>query len=138
MNIHTTKNFMAEKVFLYVQGCLSDYPALRDNAKLHDMIQAQAHNLVMQITTWCMTGRIPTRIDYETVEWPDGVWQTFKSKFMPWWFVKKFPIRFASKKIEKNIHTYFVCPHLVTSPQGEHVKFMATGDPVARYFGNEQ
>ena len=123
----TRESFIAQKVFLYVTQALSDYPGLAQNAKFDAVREAHIANMVMRITTWCVTGRIDDSVTPETVNYPDGVWQMFKHLHMPHWFVRRFPVRMVSKVIEKNRSFYFVCPHLVTDPQGMHVQFMATG-----------
>lgn len=123
----STKTLTAERVHLYVQSALSAYPALQANAKMSELLDACSAQLVLQLKTWCMAGRIPTRAEEEIIEWPDGVWQMFKQKFMPHWFVERFPVCMTKRVIQKNVHIYFVCPHTATDPQHMHVKFMATG-----------
>jgi hypothetical protein len=128
--------FEGTTVDLYVQSALVQYPALAQNAKFRNhLLQQNVDQMVMTITTWCASGRIPTRSETETVRWPDGVWQMFKQQYMPHWFLSKFPVRFTEKEVEKTTYHYFVCPHIDTPAQGRdrliHVKFMATGSPLA-------
>ena len=128
------REFMAEMVHLTVFQTLSEYPALRDHAKFKEFALQNAREMVMQIKTWCLSGRVPSREETEVVAWPGGVWQMFKQNYMPHWFVARFPVRMYRRTIIKQTHHYFVCPHLVTEPNKHHVRFMATGSDMARYF----
>ena len=125
------ETFNAETVHLYVQSAMAGYRGLAQNAQFKAYSQANVDNLVMQITSWCAAGRIPDMVSTVTVEWPDGVWQTFKHKFMPKWFTSCWPVRMAKREIETLHNTYFVCPHLETPDRGPHIKFMATGTRLA-------
>ena len=119
-----------EKVYLYCQSriteIMTDYPGLSQNAKF-DMIRYEAEQLILTMKTWCATGRIPDYAETEIVEWPDGVWQAFKEKFMPKWFVRRYPVRHASKTIVTERNFYFVCPHIRVPDDRTHIKFMLTG-----------
>jgi hypothetical protein len=119
--------FNAERVYLYVSGALSDYPALAKNAKFHAHRSVAVENMVMQITTWCVSGRIPDNVTTHKIRYPDGVWQMFKEKYMPHWFTERFPVREKVVEVKETVNHYFVCPHLVTDSQNTHVQFMATG-----------
>lgn len=126
-----SETFDAEKVFLYVRSMLDEYPGLQDNSKLSSYRSAVVQNLVLQLTTWCVAGRIPSNETTEHVEWPDGVWQTLKARWMPKWFQERFPIRHIERTFKTRVNHYFVCPHLATKPQGDHIRFMATGTRTA-------
>ena len=126
--------FDCERVNLYAQTLLSEYPALANNLNYKEIRQANAEKLVTVLSSWCLSGRIPTRTESVTVEWPDGVWQTFKNQYMPYWFNRKFPVRMKRQVFDTAQHHYFVCPHLVTDKRESHVRFMATGTRFARMF----
>ena len=121
------EQFSAERLYLYVNQALSDYPALAQNSKLLNHVSLTLDQMVFQITTWCAAGRIPDNVFTRTVSWPDGVWQTFKEKFMPEWFKTRWPVRMKSETFTVTHNTYFVCPHLVADSKEEHIRFMATG-----------
>ena len=125
--------FEAERVHLYVTNMLSDYPGLAASADLKAMRTHAVEATVLQMTAWCVAGRIPDSSYSETIEWPDGVWQMFKSKFMPHWLVRRWPVRMHQVEVTKTVNHYFVCPHLVTDPQSRHVQFMATGTRIAQW-----
>lgn len=130
--------FVAETVFLQASKMIADYPALQNNLDFKALVDAHTHNLVLQLRTWCLSGQIPSRKEDKKISWPDGVWQMFKYKYMPLWFVDRFPVRMESEVVETATHHYFVCPHLVTKEQGYHVQFMATGTDMAKYFGGHK
>jgi hypothetical protein len=123
--------FNAERVLLYVQGALSDFPGLAQNSKFDAVRSATIQNMVLQIKSWCVSGRIPDLVSTHKVEYPDGVWQMFKDRHMPYWFVKRFPVRMKTVEVKETVNHYFVCPHLVTDPQNAHIQFMATGTRLA-------
>lgn len=128
------REFLAERVHLYVSEHLTEYPALQSNTKLQEMVSYSAEGMILQLQSWCMSGKIPSTQEHFTVSYPDGVWQTFKAKFMPHWFKEKFPVKLHLETVVSTTNHYFVCPHLVTDPLNMHVKFMATGSPHARHF----
>lgn len=127
--------FEAERVYLYVQQALSDFEGVAANTKVEAIRDAIMHQIVYRLTTWCVAGRIEDSVLTEHFSYPDGVWQTFKEKFMPHWFVGKFPVRKITKEIRKTVNHYFVCPHVKTDAQGKHIQFMATGTRFASMMG---
>lgn len=127
------RQFVAERVYVYVSEHLSDYPALRENATWKEMIPHAVEGLVLQLQSWCLSGKIPTNHNHFTVEYPDGPWQAFKYKYAPRWLKTKFPVIMHRENVVSTTNHYFVCPHLVTDPTNMHLKFMATGRSDARY-----
>ena len=125
------EQFTGEPVYLYVQSQLSEYAGLAKNLRISPIVKDQFGNMILQMRSWCISGKIPTNSSSETFKYPDGVWQMFKSKFMPYWFTRKYPVRMHEETYTTSVNHYFVCPHLVTDPQGKHVQFMATGTPTA-------
>lgn len=126
------ETFQADKVYLYVQGVLSDFPGIAKNAKFEAVRQAQIDNMVMRIVTWCVSGRIEDTVTTHKVSYPDGAWQMFKEAHLPYWFKQRFPVRMKTVEVRESVSHYFVCPHLVTDEDRSHVQFMATGRHVAR------
>lgn len=124
------ENFVAEKVSLYVQDSLRDWPGLTKNMKV-EAVRFHADQLILRMHTWCVSGRVEDMNEDQVVEYPDGVWQMFKDRHLPEWFKDKFPIRRVLIKVRKTTNHYFVCPHLVTDSQSAHIQFMATGTPLA-------
>jgi hypothetical protein len=133
------ETFYAETVHVYVQQLLQDYPELAKNARVHCYAHHTTKALALQITSWCLTGRIPTRTEDVTVEYPNGWWQMFKQSFMPQWFTARFPVKMKVIKVQTSTHHYFVCPHVSTPATGDgfktHIKFMATGTPLSARMG---
>src|SRR5262249_55671897 len=107
------ETFLAEKVHLYVNGVLTDFPGLSRNAKFSVFHDHALPQMVAQIHTWCVSGRIQERIETRKVEWPDGPWQAFKHKYAPKWLLRWFPVRVETRSFTVDYHTYFVCPHLI-------------------------
>lgn len=122
------ETFDAERVNLYVQAAISEagFPGLADAAKLRAFRQVHIDNMVYQLTSWCVAGRVPSNQETKVIEWPDGVWQMFKARWMPEWFTQRFPVKHIRREIATVTNHYFVCPHLVTDPQQQHVRFMMT------------
>jgi hypothetical protein len=128
------ERFEGEAVHLYVQQALSDYPGLAAHANVRELRSQTIDALIFMLSTWCLSGRIPDRIDSECVSYPDGVWQMFKDRYMPYWFTQRWPVREKTVTVERTVNHYFVCPHLVTDPHQLHVQFMATGTRQAASF----
>ena len=131
--------FTAGQVHLYVQQQLTDYPGLANNSQMKlRVLQDVADGMVAQIVTWCVAGRVPDCVTHRMIEYPDGVWQMFKQKFMPRWLTRRFPVKNVQIKVVEQVSHYFVCPHLVTDAQNRHVQFMATGSRMAPWFGERR
>lgn len=120
--------FDAEKVSLYVQQRLIEagLPGIAQGAKYVAYRMANIDGLVEQIISWCVAGRVPSNSVTKTVEWPDGVWQMFKSRWMPEWFVRRFPVKHVRREIATVVNHYFVCPHTMVDARETHVRFMMT------------
>lgn len=122
------EEFVAQQVHVYAARALTDYPALEHNLEvLPPRLLHNCEDMVMQLRSWMLAGRVPTNEYTETVRWPDGVWQMFKHLHMPEWFKRRWPVRMAERHLAVTTNHYFVCPHLVTDPRERHVHFMATG-----------
>lgn len=127
---------MAERLHLYCRSAISkqmmeEYPGLVGNMELTEFKVAQIDSLILQMTSWCVAGRVPSDSLIETVRWPRDAWEMFKDRWMPKWFTDRWPVRYAEREIKTTVNHYFVCPHLVTDPHSQHVKFMATGTQMA-------
>jgi hypothetical protein len=132
------RTFEAEKIFLYAVRAIADYPGLANNADIKAIIGQASTELVLQMRSWCLAGRIPSRTETKTIRWPNGVWQMFKHKFIPQWFVEWFPVVWDSVEVPIETHHYFVCPHLVMEERSQHVRFMATGTDMASFIGGSR
>jgi len=134
-NMGSLESFEGIPVDLYVQSALADYKGLAQTAHLKHHLSQAIDQMVLQLTAWCASGRIPSRSDSKTVAWPDGPWQAFKQKYMPHWFTQRFPVREVTRTFEVTTYHYFVCPHIDVPVDCRdrliHIKFMATGSPLA-------
>lgn len=141
-NAGRSEEFKGEMVHLYVQQALARYPGLAETAKFRSFAQAGLDNMIMTITAWCLSGRIPTRTEDETVRWPDGWWEMLKDSHAPAWLLRRWPVRYAEKVIVTNTHHYFVCPHVNVPAHGRdktvHIQFMATGSPLAERMSHNE
>lgn len=124
-------------VHLYVQQMLSEYPGLADNSQLKALRTHTVEAMVMQLISWCASGRIPDSTRTETFSYPDGVWQMFKDRHMPEWYKKRFPVRIKKETFKVETNHYFVCPHLKSTHKNEHIRFMATGTQIASKIGTD-
>lgn len=124
------ETFAAVRVNLYVANQLSAWPGMSKNAHF-EYHRAHIDSMVARIVTWCVSGRIEDTVTTHKISYPDGVWQTFKEKYLPHWFTEKFPVHMKTVEVRETVNHYFVCPHLVTDPQNAHVQFMATGTRMA-------
>lgn len=134
----SAREFIAERVYLYARAA---WPRqFLDNVEVSGPYLAHsAEQAVLTITTWATSGRIKDRERTITVEYPDGVWQMWKQKFAPRWFATRYPVRMKSETHTVEINHYFVCPHVhVPADSTLHLKFMATGQPIASQMGDIQ
>ncbi len=127
--------FTAQKVGLYIRENFTNanFPGIAQSAKLQ-FIKCGLHNMVAQMTAWLVGGKVPSDPQIKVIRWPDGAWQMFKELHMSEWFKEIFPVRWHTEEFTVQTNHYFVCPHLVTDKQGDHIQFMATGTPLAGKF----
>jgi hypothetical protein len=130
----TFKKFTAEKLGIYIRGELSDYPGMAETVKFSVVQHPTIRNMIAMIQGWMLAGRVPYEEHYDTIKWPDGVWQMFKENHTPHWFKEKYPVRWHEERIKVTSSVVFACPHLASDDRNMHVQFMATGQDVARGF----
>lgn len=118
--------FEAEKVHLYIQEMVSqEYPGL-GNFSFRSLLLAHAKAMVLQLTGWCVAGRVPSRKETVTIRYPDGPWQALWEAYAPKWVRRKWPTRMKEEVVTTQTHHYFMCPHLLTQDRNTHVQFMMT------------
>lgn len=66
-----------------------------------------------------LLGKQETR--WEDVRWPQTWWQMLKAQYAPQWALRRWPIRYESKRIQVDYQA--VCPHLPFDSRMEHVRF---------------
>ena len=124
----TYEKFCADVVQLHLNQRIPEAIAFRENAEVRLVLPHTMKAMVAQLTTWCAAGRVPDLVTTETVEYPDGTWQTFKHLHLPSWFTKQFPARMKRITVERSRNIYFMCPHVSTERQNRgHIEFMMTG-----------
>lgn len=134
-NVHY-KTFIAEKICIYIRSKLTDYPGLAETVRFDVVSSPAIRHMIATIQGWMLAGRVPFEAHYDTIKWPDGVWQMFKDKYLPHWFKEKFPVRWHEERIKISSSVVFACPHLSSDDRNMHVQFMATGTDMARGFGS--
>jgi len=124
---HSLPKVVLERVNLYVQSVLTEYPGLQQSANLAAHLDPNVRNMVLTLKSWCVSWRVPSNEVTEIVEWPDGPWQAFKEKYAPEWWKAKFPVRMHRHSYKTVTNHYFVCPHLVMDERDRHLQFMVIG-----------
>ena len=64
-------------------------------------------------------------------KYPATVWQFFKLKYAPKWFLKRSPVVYESRKIATHIEKNFMCPHIALPDMAPHTLWlMQSEDPL--------
>jgi len=111
-----------------------EYPAVADNMRmekfyLHDIPEYVSYTFTSFLS------HIQKQDKQETTlyKYPATVWEFFKEKYAPKWFLKRWPVTYETKKIATHIEKNFMCPHLSVPSQAPHVYWMMEStDPLYR------
>jgi hypothetical protein len=97
-----------------------------DRHRFEAFVDEECRNLVMMVTCEAMATVEGSRTEAgsETVEWPDGWWQEFRERWLPRWWLRRWPVRMDSREVVTRVeHKHLrLCPH-VDIPRGDRVHF---------------
>ncbi len=102
---------------------LSEAKFVSSNLDLKTYVDDQARYLVMSLESLVM-GRKMERIDVEEY-WPADWWQAVRERWLPEWWLDKYPVKYKSVCIHKEV--WRVCPHLDIKARGPHLSFLING-----------
>lgn len=102
-----------------------EFPLCGQNAIVSFVEQAQG-SLVMAMRAWLLDGHTwDVRKETTDIEFPSTPWEFFKQRYMPRWFIKRYPVKMEVKRVVVAEHRHYLCPHLVVEPDHMHYKWMA-------------
>jgi hypothetical protein len=107
-----------------VENLRTDYPMIAQNLVM-EKIPCQFAGYVSYAFTSFLANI--HRQDKETAtlyEYPATAWDFIKEKYAPKWFLKRWPVRYESKKIVTWRESNFMCPHLPTEPTYPHALWL--------------
>ena len=102
-------------------------PAIGENAKV-DLreISYLADKFLLSVRSWILDGHKVDRIEPESIDFPKTPWDFWKQEHAPKWLLDRFPVKYQTTVINKNIHKHYVCPHVnVKNDDSVHFMWMA-------------
>jgi hypothetical protein len=118
---------VAERVYFHFSSQLSELMLydMRESIKVDAIANQIAGGFIVQLRGWMLGRKMPVSTELGYVEYPAGVWQMFKDKFLPAWLKARFPVRMTRVSYVKSISEYSVCPHLNSdAARSNHIEFM--------------
>lgn len=109
-----------------------EYPAVAQNMRVQKFYTHDLPNYVTYAFT-SFLGHVHKQDKVETTlyKYPATVWEFFKDKYAPQWFLRRWPVRYESKKIATHIEKNFMCPHIAMPDMNPHVLWlMDSQDPL--------
>jgi len=97
---------------------LNDMPGIKNSIKM--FAKFYMDKAVLELRSWVLTDH---EDHYTTVPFYATWWDHFKYTVLPFWFVKRFPVRYK----EHRIKTTYVCPHADipwSNDASPHIYFM--------------
>ncbi len=109
-----------DKVQVSARAYLSEMAFLRNHLHLVAHLDQISRQLVLELRSFVL-GKKAERIDIEE-KWPADWWQAVKERWLPAWFLKRYPVQYKTLSIHKE--TMRVCPHVdMKTPEGRQVHF---------------
>lgn len=117
---HEATTLHLERVFASASvACENTRPMFR-RATI-ETYESHLRELIYQLDTY-MLGLPDERIVVNE-RWPADWWQAVKERWLPWWLLQFWPVKYRELKIDEQKYKA-VCPHLDGPRTGECVKFM--------------
>lgn len=127
MNSEMYHKIVAERVYFHFAEQLSEMylNELSSTIQVDAIASAMSHSFVVQLRGWMAGRKMPISTELGYVDYPAGVWQMFKDKFLPAWFKARFPVRKTRVSYVKTTNEYSLCPHIAgDSRNSGHLEFM--------------
>jgi len=117
-----------------IQRVREEYPTIAQNMRVEKFLNYDLPGYVSYAFT-SFLGNIHKQ-DKEEITlytYPATVWEFFKDKYAPQWFLKRWPVNYESKKIATHTEKNFMCPHIAMGDMHPHVLWlMDSNDPLYR------
>ena len=120
------KKAVFEQLHVAFWKVIPDYPAIGENAKMRLFELPDAVNeIVFQVNSWILDGHKVDRLVPTEIEFPATVWDHWKMKHAPEWFIRRWPVKYTKLVVTKEIHQHYVCPHInAKEDRHPHIEWM--------------
>ena len=121
-DITMKKNFELLKYQVY--QTISKYELNADaiEVDLNKHIEALAHELTLRLTFHLLRGEETLILPPEEIEIPADWWQAVRERWLPAFWLRRFPLR--TRSIVTNKRVTRVCPHPAAAPSRIHFNFL--------------
>ena len=115
---------MLDKAHMAVSRSISDRERLINstNLELHQYYDMCLRQMILTIEGTFAASEIKHRVDVAK-RWPKDWWQAFRERWMPAWWLAKYPVQYEVFELHKTFETK-ICPHLDASGRGQCLEFM--------------
>lgn len=112
-----------------------DYPTVASNMKVERMIAHDLEHVAYVFHSFLSNIHKQDKVETALYSYPATVWEFFKERLAPVWFLKKYPVRYETKKIATVVEKNFMCPHMELSDNYPHALWMMNAnDPLYRKY----
>ncbi len=121
------KSVTLEKLLLAFTTIIPEYPAIGHNAKVDVRELSYAvDQLALYVRSWVLDGHKVDRLEPESIDFPATPWDFWKQEHAPKWFLERWPVKYKTTVVNKNVHKHYVCPHVnVKTDDSMHFMWMA-------------
>lgn len=124
--IHANRAVLDQLQLAFWTGVHQSYPPLAENAKLRvQELSYAVDELLVMVNTWILDGHKVDRLEPESIDFPATPWDFAKQQYAPKWFLDRWPVKYKTTVVNKNIHKHFVCPHInIKDDNYPHIAWM--------------
>jgi hypothetical protein len=104
----------------------ADYQSIGENARLDILEMKDVHDkILVYVRSWILDGHKIDRLESESIDFPATPWDFVKLKYAPKWFLERWPVKYKTTMVTKNIHQHYVCPHInMRDDRNPHIAWM--------------
>ena len=101
-------------------------PAIGENAEVDiRQLSDSFDKVLLSVRSWILDGHKVDRIESESFDFPATPWDFWKQEYAPKWFLDRWPVKYNTQVVTKNIHQHYVCPHINANvDRFQHLEWM--------------
>ncbi len=99
---------------------------LRNNLEIYARVDDCNRRLVIELMSHVLAG--PTQTVTLTLAVPADWWQAVRERFLPKWWLRRWPVRYRVEKAEQQVRMR-CCPHMDIKTQRPHLEFLMEKTP---------
>lgn len=105
-----------------------EFPAVAENASVEMFPDWKLDAMIVQLHSYLLDAKKLDKTDTLEYQTPATPWQFFKERYLPTWFLKRWPVQYATHRISYTCEKHYMCPHLSTHETYPHAMWLAQGN----------